>query len=399
MPRRPTHLPYVICLCTVLVAPLAAPLTGCTSTPEPKPEGDDQIEFTPKRRAPERPEYHAEPDAELLKTPESRALVQASCAVTEEPEECRQAADRRLLGYRGAFSAPGANEILVGVGPSAVLLTEEMGQWTVVARAPDVDIDRCLVSKAHSNTSPNELVCRATTAAEWGHSLTFFRLGYVPASDADADADADKPRLEVSPLDTPRATDVDTALFAGWKHAREHIEIRFHRESKVHGTTQVNFSGTDTCRYRTFGFERTPEPTLVELDGCHTGDSDAPKEESRSNYATYDGQLEQPVRNRNRAFAMCYQAELDRLAALAEAEDEAEEQAEPQELAAGDVHTRFVVGSTGAPVSCEVAKSTLRNDNVEQCLCREVMNTAFPPVPEGKFVDVTYPFSFAPPAQ
>ncbi len=49
-------------------------------------------------------------------------------------------------------------------------------------------------------------------------------------------------------------------------------------------------------------------------------------------------------------------------------------------------------------MSCEVTDTTMQNDTVETCLCREIMKTPFPPVPTGKFVDVTYPFSFAPAA-
>lgn len=400
MSPRPAHFLPLICLCSLLAPPA---LSGCASAPVPAPR-TDKIEFIPKRTAPERPEYHAESDAVLLKTPESRALVQASCAEVENPATCREQADRRLLGYRGAFSARDVEEILVGVGSSAVLLTRENGAWSVVARAPATDIDHCLIRNISGLNSPDELVCRGSVATDWGHRLVFFRLGW-------SRSEAQVSQLEVNILEAPRATDIDAALFAGWKHDEKRIELRFHNESKVYGASQVNFGGPNACRYRTFGLPRAPESKLIELDGCYMGSKDAPQEESRSNYSTYDGRLEQPIRSRNRAFAMCYQTELDRLIALSQANDvqpekaedvvevEKAEQEEPQELTAGDVHTRFVIGSSGAPVSCQVAKSTLQNQNVEQCLCRQIMDTAFPPVPEGKFVDVTYPFSFTPPAR
>jgi hypothetical protein len=395
-------------LCVASLALLLPSLTGCTSAPEPKAEETDEIEFTPKRRAPERPEYHAESDAVLLKTPESRALVEASCAATDTPNACRAQADRRLRGYRGSFSAPGADEVLVGVGPSAVLLAERAGKWTVVARAPNVDLDHCLLGEPAANDAPNDLVCRAATLDDWGHSLEFFRLA--------ASTQTDESNLTVTPLDTPHATDVDTALFAGWKHEGELIEVRFHKETEVKGASQVDFGNTQTCRYRTFSYERAPEPKLAELDACKSGGSDtATDEDARSNYATYDSRLQQPISNRNRAFAMCYQRELDRIAALAEAQTEVadakakaanegdapqdpqdSQDSQDQQLTAGQIQVRFVIGSSGAPVSCEVANTTLDNPNVEHCLCREIMNTEFPPVPAGKFVDVTYPFSFAP---
>jgi hypothetical protein len=379
---------------------------GCAATSETDQEPDDSSSFElPIPKEPQRPEYHAESDGKAFSSRESQKLVAVACAGAEDPSACEAQADRRLHGYRGSFSRPGAGEALIALPNGAVLLEKTSGRWKAVSRSAEVDIEQCLVipreGGEEADASTNTLLCRAATGDRRDFGLAFFRLAADEAG-----------QLEVDLLDAPQATDVDTSLFAGWKSEEDVIEVRFHQETEVKGSASVDFGEPNVCRYRTFGYEQTPEPALVELDGCRGESGEASTDALTPAHSTrrdgqYENRLHEPIRAHNRDFVMCYHHELERLKEIEEKEeeekeadeaDQAEEPEAPEELIAGDIHVRFVIGSSGAPVSCEVAESTMQNDNVETCLCHEILKTAFPPVPNGKFVDVTYPFSFAPAA-
>jgi hypothetical protein len=379
------------------------------------PDKPDELEFSIPE-APPRPEYHAESDAVSFDRRESRTLKKAACADLDEPSACRyqsssnrdnqDQANTRLHGYRGSFTRPGADEALVMLPDAAVLFARTDGRWHTKARAQKVDIDHCLLADPtdadHDQPDvapPNNLLCRAAAAGDQGFGLAFFRLSA-----------AEDGQLEVRPLDTPRTTDVDTSLFAGWKREDDGIEVRFHKASAVESATTLSFDGPGGCRYRVFGYDQGPQPALVELDDCSDaatdGATDGATDEANKVPASrrsgqYETRLDGPIKAHNRDYVMCYHHELKRLKKLADqhSAETSEEDDEPTEPIAGDIHVRFVIGASGAPVSCEVATSTMDNQNVETCLCREIMDTPFPPVPKGNFVDVSYPFSFAPAAE
>jgi hypothetical protein len=403
----------------VLIVCVTSLLAACSSGPQQN--GEEAEEETPiwetgKTTAPERPEYHAESDAERLGRGESRALKQAACADSEDPAACREEAGRTLRGYRGAFSQPGADEVLVGVDDAAVLLARQSGGWRVSSRLDGVDVGMCVLAHEITDESPQELLCRAASDRRGGLGLGFFRLS----------AD-DGGELQLAALDVPHATDVDAALFAGWKNADGRVEVRFHKETEIRGGKTIDFDkpqDTGECPYRTFRYDAQTDGALVELDGCADQSPAAARKKGG-----YENRLSGPIQARNHHYATCYHVELERLKSLAERwhdledvrelvesdDDEPKElddivdvdeyddeeielisMSEPPEPIAGEVHVRFVVGSPGAPVSCEVAETTLDNESVESCLCHEILKTPFPPVPAGGFADVTYPFSFSP---
>lgn len=393
MRRHPAN---IWLLCAIFLA------AGCASAPPPAKKEPELV--IPKHAKPAPPEYDAKSDAVFFGRRESRALVEAGCAMAESPATCRKQADERLRGYRGAFSADGAQEVLVALRDAAVLLARTDGRWKARARAVGLDVGHCLVTQRagkvrDGEASDGDLICRSVTTADWGYGLAFFRVS------------AHDDQLEVSSLDAPHAADIDTALFAGWKREGDAIEVRFHKEGRIKGTTEIGFDGPEACRYRTFRYRPSGEPTLAEIDACErakTASDNEQTERASRRSGVYEDRLQAPIAAHNRAYAMCYQRELDRLKEEAEEDEQAKEDERPQvtnaqedgeedKLLAGDVHARFIIGASGAPVSCQVLRSTLHNPNVESCLCRELMNTPFPPVPSGKFVDVTYPFSFAPP--
>jgi hypothetical protein len=397
------HAAKIWAFCTIFL------VVGCAPTQEAAPVEDDNLSALLKPQVVQRPDYHAESDAISFGANRSRELTTVVCAGTEDPSACRKQADKKLLGYRGAFSRPDADEALVAVSGTAVLLTRSDGRWRVEDRAQAVDIGSCLLAKPTGAEASDNLLCRATATGGRGFGLTFFRL--TAAEDG---------TLGIRHIDAPKATDVDTSLFAGWKSEDTGIEVRFHKETEVKGASTLDFGGPGECRYRTFRYERADQPTFVELDACSdaaadNSEGDTPAHSTRRD-GQYENRLHEPIRARNRDYVMCYHHELDRLKrvaeqALADAEKQGEDEAddpeagfetgepeEPEPTLAGDIHVQFIIGSSGAPVSCNVTQTTLQNDNVETCLCHEIMKTPFPPVPEGKFVDVTYPFSFAPAA-
>lgn len=61
----------------------------------------------------------------------------------------------------------------------------------------------------------------------------------------------------------------------------------------------------------------------------------------------------------------------------------------------GRVAVRFVIGLTGEVIRAENAGSDLPDEAVVDCVVRGFVPIVFPP-PEGGFVTVVYPISFAP---
>jgi hypothetical protein len=395
---------------------------GCASTSEPTQE--DKVPAKTEASEPVRPTYHAESDAEKLGYDEAKRVARVVCGAEPAARECRRSVGRSALGYSGAFSAPGADEMVVVADDSTTLLLRENGRWTRVAQLAGTDAESCLVANGGETDS---LICRLPVARDDGYATEFYRI-YVGE---------DEPLVKDS-LDLPKATDVDAVLFAGWKNGSDGIEVRIHDASKVRSKQQtIDMNASGECKHRTFVYQPNGTTALRELDECTTSET---LDQTSSDRSTYEGGLRDPLSGRNRYYAMCYQNEIDRLTKLAEqrkeltekceagaasddvdcstyledeegakaakagsetdadaegAVDEEQDVADPKKLA-GTITTRIVIGSTGAPVACEVVESTMNSSRVESCLCREMMKTAFPPVPKGSFFDVTYPFDFSP---
>jgi TonB family protein len=63
---------------------------------------------------------------------------------------------------------------------------------------------------------------------------------------------------------------------------------------------------------------------------------------------------------------------------------------------AGTVTMKFIISATGAVSSSEVARSTVNNAGLEQCVAARMRTWTFPKVVGGGIVMVTYPFIFKP---
>jgi outer membrane biosynthesis protein TonB len=62
---------------------------------------------------------------------------------------------------------------------------------------------------------------------------------------------------------------------------------------------------------------------------------------------------------------------------------------------AGRVGTNFTIGSSGRVANAAVESSTLKNDNIENCIIRVIRSIDFPIPRGGGLVQVTYPFKFS----
>ncbi len=60
----------------------------------------------------------------------------------------------------------------------------------------------------------------------------------------------------------------------------------------------------------------------------------------------------------------------------------------------GKITTNFVIGPSGAVVSCRITESTMNDKAVEDCLTRMVQRLRFPPCVGGGTAEVTYPWIF-----
>ena len=83
------------------------------------------------------------------------------------------------------------------------------------------------------------------------------------------------------------------------------------------------------------------------------------------------------VEARRGAFRACYQRVLDRKPGLG-----------------GKVVTRFVIGSDGRVQRATISENGLHDDDVGDCVTRNLMSLQFPPKPPGGIV--IYPFVFSP---
>ena len=398
-------------------------LAACASSPEPTDDSDQSTEQPEPERSPasELPEYHAQSDAERPSYDEAKRIARGVCGSTPEARECRRSVTNGAQVYRGSFSASDADELAVATDEAAVLLRKNGGSWTSISRLEDVDIDHCLVVDAADGS--NSLLCRVPAFREQGYALELHAVRV-----------ADDGQLALEALDVPKAADVDSVLFAGWKNGAGSIRVRVHDAQDVaRGKQTVNMGEAGGCEHLTYVFE--PGNGLQRMDTCTT---QATADQATGQNTSYESRLSDPLMKRNRQYVRCYRDELVRIkeeaeqrerltglceeghapeevdcseyvdedeegdgdgdAAVADASEGPEEGAEetpPAELA-GQIQTRLVIGSPGAPVACQVVNSTMVNEQVETCLCRELMKTEFPPVPQGAFFDVTYPFDFSP---
>lgn len=394
--------------------------SACASAPEPEPEEDDMPAWvTQGAREKERPVYHAESDAERLDKREARPIISQICASAEDAEACSDELGAGLRGYRGAFSEPGADEWIVAAGADAALLTRAGSEWVVSSRLPDVDVEGCRLLGHASGL--DALLCRVPVFREDGYALELYEVGV-----------SDDGQLVIDALDIPKVTDVDTVFFAGWRDDGG-LQIRIHDAKTVRGPKTLDMNAGASCRHRTFDVRANSEVSLHEVDACTT---ELTSEQGARNQSSYESRLREPIMEKNRDYVMCYQRELERLreeakqrAELIDAciegtaeepddcppdeeleaieeeraaedsddqSDEAGDEEDDEPRLAGELRARLVIGSPGAAVSCEVVETTMQSERVETCLCRELMKTSFPPVPEGKFFDVTYPFEFSP---
>lgn len=83
------------------------------------------------------------------------------------------------------------------------------------------------------------------------------------------------------------------------------------------------------------------------------------------------------VQGKMPTFRNCYQRQLQRT----------------PNLGSGRVTMQFIIGEDGFVTKARVASTTLRNDDVEQCLQQNLKGTPFP-LPRNGTVVVTYPFTF-----
>lgn len=385
-------------------------LAACASTPEPTAETHDApTEEASESAEPSRPEFHSESDAERLSRDAARQIARPVCGSGPEARDCRRTVGRGALAYRGEFSAAGADEVIVVSENSAVLVRNRAGNWAAASRIEDVDIRSCLVTT--DDDGGHGLLCRVPVFREDGYGLEVYRV--------DASADGE---LAIDALDVPKAGDVDSVLFAGWKNDADRVHLRLHAADQVASArTTIDMGGAGGCRHDTYAFEPTGQ--LRPVDRCTT---DATLDQGAGANTAYENRLGDPLMKRNRQYVRCYRDELQRLEEEAElrekleaqcdegtapddvdceetfaSEDDAEDDEDAESSAerqepAGQIQTRLVIGSPGSPVACRVVSSELQNERVETCLCRELMQTEFPPVPEGSFFDVTYPFNFTP---